>query len=307
VNPDQDPTPAYHRPHPPRWFADAVAAPTEVGAVRLEDADVRYRAWGEPGERGVVLIHGGAAHARWWDHIGPLLSGERRVVAIDLSGHGDSDHRPAYRLEGWAEESMAVAEAAGIEGPPVLVGHSMGGYVALTAAVRWGSAIEGIITIDSRFRDNTPEQQAARRGAFSRRRVRPSRAEAVAHWRPVPDQEMLPYVADHVAEHSVAEVPGGWGWKFDPSVFARADRLFPATLHQLDCRAAVFRAEYGLLSATMIDVMYDRLGRSAPTVEFPAAFHAVMLDQPLALVTAIRTLLSDWEHSVALVDGRVTP
>jgi pimeloyl-ACP methyl ester carboxylesterase len=43
--------------------------------------------------------------------------------------------------------------------------------------------------------------------------------------------------------------------------------------------------------------MYDSLGQLAPVIEIPAAGHHVMLDQPIALVTGIRTLLADWEHS----------
>jgi pimeloyl-ACP methyl ester carboxylesterase len=61
---------------------------------------------------------------------------------------------------------------------------------------------------------------------------------------------------------------------------------------------ALFRAEHGMVSTEMNDVMYDRLGRVAPVIEIPAAGHHVMLDQPIALVAAIRTLLSDWDHSV---------
>jgi len=41
------------------------------------------------------------------------------------------------------------------------------------------------------------------------------------------------------------------------------------------------------------------LGRSAPMVEIPQAQHHIMLDQPLALVAALRALLADWEHSTA--------
>ena len=44
--------------------------------------------------------------------------------------------------------------------------------------------------------------------------------------------------------------------------------------------------------------MYEQLGRIAPVVEVPLAHHHVMLDQPIALVTGLRTLLADWEHSV---------
>jgi pimeloyl-ACP methyl ester carboxylesterase len=60
----------------------------------------------------------------------------------------------------------------------------------------------------------------------------------------------------------------------------------------------LFRAEHGMVSTEMSDVMYDRLGRVAPVIEIPAAGHHVMLDQPVALVAAIRTLLSGWDHSV---------
>ena len=44
--------------------------------------------------------------------------------------------------------------------------------------------------------------------------------------------------------------------------------------------------------------MYDQLGRVAPVIELPQAGHHPMLDVPLVLLTAIRTLLADWEHSV---------
>jgi pimeloyl-ACP methyl ester carboxylesterase len=43
--------------------------------------------------------------------------------------------------------------------------------------------------------------------------------------------------------------------------------------------------------------MFNLLGRAAPVVEIPQAQHHVMLDQPLALVAALRALLADWEHS----------
>jgi pimeloyl-ACP methyl ester carboxylesterase len=60
----------------------------------------------------------------------------------------------------------------------------------------------------------------------------------------------------------------------------------------------MFRAEHGLVSAQMGDIMYDRLDRAAPVIEIPAAGHHIMLDQPIALIAALRTLLSDWDHSL---------
>jgi hypothetical protein len=43
--------------------------------------------------------------------------------------------------------------------------------------------------------------------------------------------------------------------------------------------------------------MYEALGRVAPVIELPQAGHHAMLDEPLVLLTAVRTLLADWDHS----------
>lgn len=125
----------------------------------------------------------------------------------------------------------------------------------------------------------------------------PTSEHAVARFRPVPDQGfILPYAKDHVARHSIRAVDGGWSWKFDPKIFGR-DRSTKVADRVLDCRVALFRAEHGLLTAADSDFVYGRLGRRAPVVELPDAGHHVMLDQPLVLIAALRTLLGDWEHS----------
>jgi len=191
---------------------------------------------------------------------------------------------------------LAVAEDAGIATPPTVVGHSLGGLVTLRAAALFGSRIEGAIVIDSPIREMSPEERAAmKHRAFGGLRVYPSKEAIIARFRPVPDQPVLSYIADHVAATSIREVEGGWTWKWDPAIFGR--QVPPALLVRLDCRMALFRAEHGMVSTEMSDVIYDRLGRVAPVIEIPAAGHHVMLDQPIALVAAIRTLLSDWDHS----------
>jgi pimeloyl-ACP methyl ester carboxylesterase len=282
----------------PTWFRAALATPAAVGTVTVDGATINYRTWGGENPSGLVLVHGGAAHARWWDHIGPLLSHDRQVVALDLSGHGDSGRRERYSLDGWAHEVMAVAAAAGISDPPIIAGHSMGGFIALRAAGLFGAALEGIAVIDSPVRDITPEQQAAREErAFGPLRVYPTREAAIARFHPMPDQPALPYVLDHVASTSIRAVEGGWSWKFDPAVFARSQGAL-TLLRQLDCRVALFFAEHGIVPPDTTELMYDKLGQRAPVIEIPAAGHHVMLDQPIALVTGIRTLLSDWDHSL---------
>jgi pimeloyl-ACP methyl ester carboxylesterase len=282
---------------PPEWFLKAIRTPAKEGAVDVKGTSIAYRAYGDREDRGIVLVHGGGAHARWWDHIAPLLAADHMVVALDLSGHGDSGRREAYSLDAWAREVLAVATDAGIAAPPTVIGHSMGGFVTLRAANLYGTRIAGAVTVDSPVRDITPEERAAReQRAFGPLRVYPSPEDIIARFHPIPDQPALPYITAHVARTSIREVPGGWSWKFDPRIFAR-HQLTPALLTRLDCRVALFRAEHGIVSPQVSEMMYDRLGRLAPMIEIPAAAHHVMLNEPIALVTGIRTLLSDWDHS----------
>ena len=282
---------------PPAWFTRALSVPVTERVTVVDGVSIAYRMWGSsPNGRGIVLVHGGGAHSRWWDHIGPLLAADRRVIAIDLSGHGDSGRRESYSFDAWAREVLAVAADAGLDAPTV-IGHSLGGVVTLRLAALAGSRIEGAVVIDSPVRNPAPEQQAAQdRRVFRELRVYPSREAAIARFRPVPDQPVLGYIADHVAAASVRQVDGGWTWKWDPRVFVLEPPRAPLT--RLDCRVALFRAEHGIMSAEMSEIMYDRLGRVAPLIEIPAAGHHIMLDQPIALAAALRTLLSDWDHSL---------
>jgi pimeloyl-ACP methyl ester carboxylesterase len=293
------PPPQMEEPaEPPAWFIAALATSAGTGTTEVDGVEIAYRSWGKRTDEGIVLVHGGAAHARWWDHIGPLLAGSRRVVAIDLSGHGDSGRRPKYTLDAWAREVVAVAAAAGITEPPIIIGHSMGGFVALRAAGIYGSKLAGIVVIDSPVQDLTPEDRAARDArAFGPLRVYPTAEAAIKRFRPIPDQPTLPYVRAHVAATSIHPVEGGWSWKFDPAIFGRTQAT-PTLLHHLDCRVALFHAEHGIVPPQTTELMYDKLGQRAPVIEIPAAGHHVMLDHPIALVTGIRTLLSDWEHSL---------
>jgi len=276
-------------PTAPDWFVRALAHEATVRTIEVLGVEVSCRSWGVPGTRGVVLVHGGAAHARWWDHVGPLLAETHHVVALDLSGHGDSGHRDAYSLRTWAAEVMAVA-AENVSAAPVVIGHSMGGMVALATATWHGEDLAGVVVIDTPVHDATPEEAAFRdKVAFGPRQVFADRAELLARFRVVPAQETEGYIFHHIADHSIRKVEGGWAWKFDPAVFAH-EPLRPGGLSRLACPAAMLRPELGLVDATMGDMLADRLG--VHVVDVPAAEHHIMLDQPIALVTGLRALLA---------------
>src|SRR5450432_2119489 len=93
----------------PGWFEAAIAAPFTEGDVECDGARIHYLHWGTRGKAGLVLVHGGAAHAHWWSFLAPLLTSHYDIVALDMSGHGDSDRRPHYPREGWAKEVVAVS------------------------------------------------------------------------------------------------------------------------------------------------------------------------------------------------------
>jgi pimeloyl-ACP methyl ester carboxylesterase len=290
---------------PPRWFTDALATPVQDRDVTVAGARIRYRAWGQAGRPGVVLVHGTAAHARWWDHIGPFLQADgMRVAALSMSGHGDSDWRDRYSHEQWAAEVMAVARDAGIAGPPFIIGHSLGGSVAITTAVRYGSRLAGIVVVDTAVYDGPPPPETSTpEMGFGVGRTYPSEEAIVSRFRLVPEQPVLPYVREHIAALSVSKRDNGeWGWKFDHSLFAKMapppppppDGRSLADQDQARCRVAILRAEHGLMTADMASRLRTWLGQRAPIAELPAAGHHVLLDEPLSLVSALRTVLAGW-------------
>lgn len=287
----------------PRWFQDALAVPYEDRTVRLGDADVHYLVWGPVGAPGLVFVHGGGAHAHWWTHVAAQFADRYRVAAIDLTGHGDSDHRERYAMAQWAEEVMAVCDGIGCSGAPVIVGHSMGGFVTIVTAALHGHRLAGVVVCDSPVNKPDPEVDAARAGqAFGQPRVYPDVETALARFRTVPEQKhYLPWVMDNVARHSIKEVDGGFVWKFDRNVFGAVEHPRTAArphLSEVRTRLALLASEFGLVTPEVGRYMYDQLGRVAPVIELPQAGHHPMLDVPLVLLTAIRTLLADWEHSV---------
>lgn len=288
-----------HDDTPPAWFTDALTDTPDVGRVDCNGCEINFLTWGPAGAPGLVFIHGGAAHAHWWSHLVPHLADHYRVAALDLSGHGDSGRRDEYLLHDWADEVLAVAGAADMAPEPVVVGHSMGGFVSIGTAARHGRQLRGIVILDSPVSAPDPEMEAARRGnIFGPLKVYPDVETALTRFRTVPEQDhYLPYVMDHVGRHSLREVDGGVSWKYDPDIFVPARSEPRVLLPQVSCRVALFRAEHGLVTPEIGEYMYDLLGRIAPVVEIPEAGHHLMLDQPLLLLTALRTLLADWEHS----------
>tara|TARA_R110002096_G_scaffold16276_10_gene55851 strand:- start:1374 stop:2333 length:960 start_codon:yes stop_codon:yes gene_type:complete len=302
--PDDDPVaPLAHlngiRPDAPAWFDRALKATSDSGKVDVEGAAISWKAWGKIGDPGLILVHGGVAHKQWWDALAPYLSADRRVVALDLSGMGDSDWRDEYRMDLYAREVRAAGEAGGAfkAGKPFVVGHSFGGFVALTCSVEFGADIAGAVILDSPIRE--PEKQRSSAPPQRGGKIYDSLDYAIGRFRLLPHQpcDNL-FLLDHIARESLKEQDGGWTWKFDPNLWAKLaySRRDPAEmLAKMACPVAFFR---GADTSLVTDEIWEFMKLAFPAAPFaaiPEAKHHLILDQPLAVVAALETLFaSGW-------------
>lgn len=288
----------------PQWFSDAIAVPAESTTVDVEGADIHYRSWGTKGKPGLVFVHGGAAHAEWWSFIAPFFSTDWHAVAFDLSGHGESGRRDQYGHPMWAKEVMAVTNDVGFPGPPVVVGHSLGGMVTIQTAATYGDDLAGAVIVDTPVRRPSPEEDEGSSGrAFRSPGVYPTLADAMSHFRLIPAQPCdNEFIVEHIARTSLRQTPEGWTWKFDPRLFKGNVIPLRDQLAAAACRIALFTGEFSVIvPPDVAEYMYDLMGRVSPVIEIPQAHHHLMLDQPLAFVAALRTLLADWNHSTAII------
>lgn len=286
----------------PEWFSTALADKPERSEIDVRGCRIHLRLWGDADKPPLVFVHGGGAHSGWWDHIAPLFTATHRVVALDLSGHGDSGTRPQYSMSMWAREVLAAAEASGSSARPAVVGHSMGGWVGAAAATRYGKQIDSVLIIDSPLRDRVPEESQM----ANRRRDTPgyrTEAEIVARFRAVPTQKVtLPFVESHIASQSVRKADSGWVWKFDPEIFGGLrleetpddEEMLENVFARIPCRIGYLRCANGLVPPPMAEQILSLLQLRGPFVELAEAGHHPMLDQPLPLVATIRTLLEFW-------------
>ncbi|MGC8486245.1 MAG: alpha/beta fold hydrolase [Candidatus Baltobacteraceae bacterium] len=116
----------------------------------------------------VVLLHGFPLTHRIWDTAANALAGEYRIVAPDLRGMGASKGTAGpYLMEQLAGDLAAMLDALGIE-RATIVGHSLGGYVALAFARMYDARVARLALVTSRLIADTPEIAAARRALAAR-------------------------------------------------------------------------------------------------------------------------------------------
>lgn len=104
--------------------------------------------YGESGSR-VVFLHGLFGQGRNWTQIAKALAPHHRTVLVDLPHHGRSPWRPVFDYVAMADEvAELLADPAAGEGPTAVVGHSMGGKVAMLLALRRPELVERLCVVD---------------------------------------------------------------------------------------------------------------------------------------------------------------
>ena len=291
-------------PTQPHWYHQAINTPSSSGQVSVAGANIVYETWGEIGNPGVVFIHGSNAHLEWFRFTAPFLADQFRVVALDLSGNGNSDWRQRYSGKLFTEEVWAVCQAAQLGPRPVVVGHSFGGFVALETAHYFSEQMGGVIFMD--FTTAPPEQylewglRAEREGVQPGRKLRvyADKDTAIGRFRLIPEQPgVLPEVLLHMARYGLKQVPDGWTWKFDPAMYDHLEMgvgqrdKFAA----LKCRSALMLGEKSEdEGAFYAQHMADITAGVMPIMTIPGTFHHLMFDEPMAVSMSLKILLLEW-------------
>jgi pimeloyl-ACP methyl ester carboxylesterase len=130
-----------------------IAAPTRTRYLSCNTVFRHQRfhflEWGDVDAPPVVLLHGGNQSAHSWDLVSLSLSRRFRVLALDQRGHGDSEWSRGAHY-GIADLRDDAAEFLEVCGPhrPLVVGHSMGGMVALALARARPELLAGLVVVD---------------------------------------------------------------------------------------------------------------------------------------------------------------
>ncbi|HYG28169.1 MAG TPA: alpha/beta hydrolase [Caulobacteraceae bacterium] len=285
----------------PAWLAWALDQAPERTFFEHQGAQLELLVWGPAGAPGILLLHGFRAHAHWWSHIAPFLAGEFRVAALSWSGMGGSEWREDYSLTLYVDEAMAAASAAGLfdaEVAPIVIAHSLGGHVAALMAADAGERFGGMVLVDATVGPRPPNPPPD-----PPRRTYPTAAEAAARFRFSPAQPSDPHVTRWIAEHAVAETTKadgstGWSWCFDPHISSKLERPHAwMRLPLAKCRLAFVRGEDSLLVTERLEARQrEQAPPGSSFVAIPRAGHHVLADQPLSLVTALRTILAFWRQ-----------
>ena len=237
----------------------------------------------------LLFLHGGSAHAHWWDFVAPAFTGRFHVMALDQRGHGDSPWTSewAYGTRHYIADLDQIIRSWEF-GPPILVGHSMGGHNVLVYAGTHSQQARAIAAIDSPATYPAFAKQALKEMADRPSRRFDSLEVAMAAFRTVPNDTMAaPEVMRQVALNSFRqESDGKWVHKMDRRTMVREPIDGWPLLPQIQCPALYVRPA----SSPMPRDYGQEIAKRMPhghLASVPDSHHHVLLDNPKGLILAL--------------------
>ena len=250
---------------------------------------------GSAGAPGLCFLHGGAAHAHWFDAVTPRFVDRFHVVSLDQRGHGESQWAvpPAYGTEDFASDLLGLMDRLGWARATV-VGHSMGGHNAMAFAAWHPERVAALVIVDSRPVIPVERLHVMHARALRSPRLHASAEAAAATFRLLPRETLAePALLAHMGRAAVARRDGGWGWRFDPATHGERKPVdaWPL-LPTITARTLVVR---GGLSPVLPAEMAERMRTSIPgasLVTIPDAYHHLTLDAPADFTAALAGFLA---------------
>jgi len=264
-------------------------------SVVVGELFLSFLEWGTAGRPVLCFLHGGSAHAHWFDLVAPAFTDRFHVIALDQRGHGESEWAkpPAYATENFAADLLGFVDALGFV-RVTLIGHSMGGHNAMSFSAWHPDRVRALVIIDSRPMIPTDRLDRLRRRGERTLRPYPSREAAAQSFRLVPRETNAdPALLAHMGAAGVVERDGAWVYRFDPASNAERRPVDAWTL--LDRITAPTLIARGELSPVLPRDMADKLRsaiRGASLVEIPASYHHVTLDNPAGFVLELDSFLA---------------
>jgi pimeloyl-ACP methyl ester carboxylesterase len=210
--------------------------------IRLPQLTLRAQCWGDDSLPPLLAVHGWLDNAGSFARLAPLLAARHHVIALDLPGHGGSDHLPAgasYHYLDYVRDVLAAADALQLA-RYTLLGHSLGAGVASLVAAAMPERIERLLLIEgigplgddgSRTLERFREAMAPR-GSSRRLRVFRDVEQAIQVRSMV--SGLLAELARPIVERGLIETEGGWRWRSDPQLTRlSATRLAESQVHAL--------------------------------------------------------------------------
>ncbi len=280
------------------WFNESLLSTPTENFVEVEGAKIHYLAWGDTKNPGLFFIHGFSANAHWWDFIAPAFTEDYCVVAIDLSGSGDSDHRETYSQEMYANEIKTVCDDMGWESAD-FIAHSMGGSISLNATSIYPEIFKSLYLLDSIviLPPDKVRNYSSNRSMIRADFIYEDEASAIESFRLIPPQPCRnEFLLNHIAINSYKQTEEGWLLKSDGKMMKTyQSKDLTDTLMAIQCPIYIV---YGLMSQIFTQEILDYtvyVGNIPPerVIGVPGTMHHLFVDDPLSVIQELKKLLGD--------------